>query len=181
MENSLLNAFFSSGNQMESVLGIGKIFVLLGHSITLGLILSTITYLTTMNTFKTSIGDKEKIKKLRPQTLLGSSNILFLCVGLTGIMILVNNNLARALAIGATMSLMRFRIKLGQKNLSSNFLFGIIAGVACGIHALKVAWCLTILNIFMQGTLFFFIGQLNKSSGTKSNIRDNEMEEFTVS
>ncbi|MBF0365490.1 MAG: hypothetical protein HQK50_07955 [Oligoflexia bacterium] len=77
------------------------------------------------------------------QLLMGASNILFLCVGITGIMILVNNNLARAFAIGAALTITRFRVKIGKKNLASNLLFGIIVGVANGLGEIKLGWMMT--------------------------------------
>ena len=99
---------------------------------------------------------KKKIK-LKMDAFLASTNILFLCVGLTGVMVLVNNNLARALAIGATLGLVRFRVSLGTKLIGSNMLFGIIAGIACGLGELTVAWSITIVYVILQSVLYVVI------------------------
>ena len=76
--------------------------------------------------------------------VLGSANVLFLCFGMTGIMILVNNNLARAFAIGAAIAVIRFRIKFDGKGLGSSLFFGVLVGMACGVG--QVLTTLTNIN-----------------------------------
>ncbi len=75
--------------------------------------------------------------------ILGAANQLFLTVGLTGILILVNNNIVRAFAIYAAIALVRFRVTLDAKNINAAFFFSVIAGIACGLHELYVAWIMT--------------------------------------
>lgn len=78
-----------------------------------------------------------------PELILGSANVLFLCFGMTGIMILVNNNLARAFAIGAAIAVVRFRIKFDSQGLASTLFFGVLVGMACGVGQLLTATIIT--------------------------------------
>ncbi|MFN8370724.1 MAG: hypothetical protein U0T83_08905 [Bacteriovoracaceae bacterium] len=101
------------------------------------------------------------------QLIFGSANILYLTVGLTGIMLLVNNNLARAFAIGASLALVRFRVKLSQKAVDSNFLFGIIAGIACGLKEITLGWVITIVYILLQTSLYLIVKSAHKNEEIK--------------
>lgn len=148
----------------------------LGHSLALGFILFVITYITSAKGISPDkLGSKfikEKIKLLN-----GSANILFLCIGLTAIMILVNDNIARAFSIGAAIALVRFRIRLGQKTVGSNVLFGIIAGISCGLNQIPLAWMMTgiylvltvVLTLIVQGLQKGIVVELNSDSATRSN------------
>lgn len=88
---------------------------------------------------------------------LGASNLLFLCVGLAGLMLLVNDNLARAFAIAAAIALVRFRIKLDQKSINASLLFAILAGMACGLDAIELAWTSTGIYIVLFTLLIIFV------------------------
>ncbi len=88
---------------------------------------------------------------------LGASNLLFLCVGLTGLMLLVNDNLARAFAIAAAIALVRFRVKLDQKSINASLLFAILAGMACGLDAIELAWTSTGIYIALFALLLLFV------------------------
>lgn len=149
-------ALIIGGNDKENFVGLGffekiaqsgasgsqyslhELLLLVGHSILMGVILCLVTYYTNARSLKKE--GKEVSKKARWKFIMGITNILYLCVGLTAIMILVNNNLARAFSIGACIALIRFRVKLGDKRLTSNILFGIIAGIACGLNYLELGW-----------------------------------------
>jgi hypothetical protein len=135
------------------------LFYLFGNSLIIGLILTIISYMALLPriTVNETIDD-------RPKTLMGLMNILFLTVGLTGIMILVDNNLARALSIGAALGLTRFRIKLGSKNLGSNLLFSILAGVACGLNEVQLAWFTTGVYIIIQSLILLILRYINRDS-----------------
>ena len=91
------------------------------------------------------------------EIFLGASNLLFLCVGLTGIMLLVNNNLARAFAIAAALALTRFRIKLDQKSVNASLLFAILIGMACGLGEERLAWMATGIYIVLFMILFLVV------------------------
>ncbi len=60
-------------------------------------------------------------------------------------MILVNDSLARAFAIGAAIALVRFRIKVAGKFLSAALFYGVLAGMACGVSRVDLAWLLTVV------------------------------------
>ncbi len=109
-----------------------ELFILIGHSAAIGLVLCLITY------FTNRFSEKEK-----NTMILTTSNIMYLSTGLTAIMILVNNNLARAFSIGAAIALVRFRVNLGNKGATANILFAIIAGLACGLDEVRLAWIMT--------------------------------------
>lgn len=91
------------------------------------------------------------------QLFLGASNLLFLCVGLTGLMLLVNDNLARAFAIAAAIALVRFRVKLDQKSINASLLFAILAGMACGLSAIELAWTATGIYVVLFVLLLLFV------------------------
>ncbi len=94
------------------------------------------------------------------EIFLGAANLLFLCVGLTGIMLLVNNNLARAFAIAAALALTRFRIKLDQKSVNASLLFAILIGMACGLGEERLAWMATGIYIVLFVILFIVVRML---------------------
>jgi hypothetical protein len=66
-------------------------------------------------------------------------------------MILVNNNMVRAFAIGAAIALVRFRIKLDGKSANASLLFAILAGIACGLSELSLAWTLLATYVLLVG------------------------------
>jgi hypothetical protein len=129
------------------------LFFLFGHSLLIGITLVIISYVALLP--RLSVND-------RPKTIMTLMNILFLTVGLTGVMVLVNNNLARALSIGAALGLTRFRIKLGSKNLGSNLLFSILAGVACGLNEVLIAWFTTGVYVIIQLFIYFILRYLDQ-------------------
>lgn len=157
MGNSAIVKLIEHDQNEMSHFSIKEVSTLFGHSFFLGVILTFMTYVMLAK----MSGHLKKKKRLK--LILGASNILFICVGITALMILVNNNLARAFAIGAALSLVRFRVKMGQKSLSSNFLFGIIAGIACGLKMLNVAWMVTAAYVVIQCILMALIHYLKDS------------------
>lgn len=130
-----------------------KLIELLGHSLACALILCFITYILNSQSLAKS---HENYKKKKIKLVLGISNLLYLCTGLTGVMILVNNNLARAFSIGAAIALVRFKIKLGQKSADSNILFAIACGIACGLNELNMSWLLVALYCIISLPLAYF-------------------------
>jgi hypothetical protein len=106
---------------------------------------------------KTTAGNVQKL-------ILGSANTLFLCVGLTGVMLLINNNLIRAFAIVAAIALVRFRVPLTQRSLNSSLLFGILAGMACGVQELTLAWTITGIYIVLMIGVYLVIRLVSPKS-----------------
>jgi membrane-associated HD superfamily phosphohydrolase len=131
-----------------------QLFFLLGHSAAVGLILCLITYCS---------NNKSNMDKIKRQNLiLSTSNIMYLTTGLTTIMILVNNNLARAFSIGAAIALVRFRVKLGDKGAAANILFAIIAGISCGLDEVRLAWIITGFYGAISFTTYSLLRNFNK-------------------
>lgn len=96
--------------------------------------------------------EQEEIPKVSyAELLLGSANVLFLCFGMTGIMILVNNNLARAFAIGAAIAVVRFRIKFNSQG--SMLFFGVLVGMACGVGQIATAVGVTVAYAILQAVV----------------------------
>ena len=165
-------------------------FILLLHSIALGLILVVATFYEVkylseypiksrleLDTDDEDEEDKEsgknspeKVSHKGKKTsnnleiFLGSSNLLFLCVGLTGVMLLVNNSLARAFAIAAALSLTRFRIKLDQKSINASLLFAILAGMACGLAQVRLAWMATGIYLALLIAILIMVNLLKPKS-----------------
>ncbi len=99
-----------------------------------------------------------------PELILGSANVLFLCFGMTGIMILVNNNLARAFAIGAAVAMVRFRIKFDAQGLGSTLFFGVLVGMACGVGQPLTAFVITVAYGILQMIVIFLMNVSDKKN-----------------
>ena len=162
-------------------------FLLLLHSIALGLILVVATFYEVKYLSEYPIKSRVELdmddedeesgknspEKVNPkgkktsnnlEIFLGSSNLLFLCVGLTGVMLLVNNSLARAFAIAAALSLTRFRIKLDQKSINASLLFAILAGMACGLAQVRLAWMATGIYLALLIAILIMVNLLKPKS-----------------
>jgi hypothetical protein len=90
---------------------------------------------------KTDSGKRKK----EADFITSSANVLFLCVGMTAVMILVNDNIARAFAIGAAVALVRFRIKMAGKFLGAALFYAVLVGMACGVSRVDLAWAVTLV------------------------------------
>jgi len=90
------------------------------------------------------------------QLILTSANVLFLSMGMCGIMLLVSNNLARAFAIGAAISLIRFRVKISKNSLAMSLFFGVLVGMATGVQQVRVAYGIAVIFSAIQLFLVFF-------------------------
>lgn len=113
--------------------------------------------------------ESEEIPKVSyAELLLGSANVLFLCFGMTGIMILVNNNLARAFAIGAAIAVVRFRIKFNSQG--SMLFFGVLVGMACGVGQIETAVGITVAYGILQGVVIVLMTMASKSEINKKQI-----------
>ncbi|MEQ1878490.1 MAG: hypothetical protein ABL958_17750, partial [Bdellovibrionia bacterium] len=126
------------------------IMKIVGHSVLLGIVLMMISIITTLRT-----GAKTKKSELMTPVdiLYNSSNVLYFCVGMTTVMLLVNNSLARAFAIGAAIALVRFRINMDTKNFAMCLFYGVIIGMACGVEQIELAYGLTAVFAVLQITM----------------------------
>lgn len=150
---AVLGSALSDGHAGEP-LAHRTILFLLANSMLLGLVLALVTFFAG-KLLDRKVGESRagSIKRDRA-ALFGTSNLLFLCVGLTGTMILVNSNMVRAFAIAAAIALVRFRIKLDGKSANASLLFGILAGVACGLNEIAFGWTLMGTYLVLMGILF---------------------------
>ncbi len=82
-----------------------------------------------------------------------SAHVLFMCIAICCLIIVVDNNLARAFTLGAAIALIRFKTKLGEKTSSTALLFGILCGMSAGIAMSDIGWLLAILYGIVQFAL----------------------------
>lgn len=123
----------------------------LGHSVAIGVLLMAVTLLTAWPIAKEDTGaDRTSLADLT----LEAGNLIFLCAGITGVMVLVNNDIARAFAIGAAIALVRFRVRM-EKATASGYFFALIAGMACGVDSLEIGWALAVVYSILKILVYF--------------------------
>jgi hypothetical protein len=131
---------------------------LMVHAIGSGMLLMLVTAIGTTWSAKrlSSSKDDDEEDGSLAEVILSSGNVMFLSFGMAGVMLLVNNNLARAFAIGAAIALVRFRIKVSSKTLSMALFYGVLAGMACGVDRVHLAWGIAatfgLLELLLLGT-----------------------------
>jgi hypothetical protein len=109
----------------------------LGHSALIGGLLMLLLVWTAQ------VSKKDSSKPMgSAEILLNASNVLFLSFGMTGVMLLVNNNLARAFAIGAAIALVRFRVKFDSKSVGMSLFYALLTGMACGVGEVTTAYAI---------------------------------------
>lgn len=146
---------FSRGLEDSSIdMNFVGMFFLFGNSILAGLLLAASTHYITSKLASNDTGADG-------DTLLGTFNILFLCVGMTGVMILVNNNFIRVFAIVAAFALFRFRVSLGEKGIRASLLFGVMAGMAMGLNEILLGWILVFVYHILLMIMFVAHRTLN--------------------
>ncbi|OFZ20701.1 MAG: hypothetical protein A2X94_08575 [Bdellovibrionales bacterium GWB1_55_8] len=124
-----------------------EMLLLFGHAFVIGSILSLLTWRTNSNAARSA--DTKS-----PQELVaGAFSVLFISVGMAALMILVNNSLARAFAVGAAIALVRFRVKFEGKLLPMGLFYGVLAGMACGVGRVDLAWIVALLFGAILGIL----------------------------
>ena len=119
--SAILESLMNNSDPAAQSMELSQILFALGSSIVLGMLLLGSTYFASRR-LKTSMLLGKKANDPRQQ-LLSSANQLFLCVGLTGTMLLMNENIIRAFAIIAALTLVRFRVRLDGSGISSSLLF----------------------------------------------------------
>lgn len=123
----------------------------LGNSAVLGMLLMAITVWVTLATTTT----KESTEKplTTADLITNSANVLFICFGMTGMLLLVNNNIARAFAIAATIALVRFKIKVDSKIMSMSMFYAVLTGMACGVGHSFIGYVLVLFFGLLQFTV----------------------------
>ena len=159
----------------DLTIDIQQIFLRVGHAFSLGVLLMLATYLISIQHRRSRPSKPgQTTVQLTTLSLLGLSNLLFLCLGLTGIMLLINNNIVRAFSIVAAIALVRFRIKVDQNNLNASYLFAVLAGMASGLGEVHIAWILTavycLILIGLTAALNLISRMAKESSSTLSLV-----------
>lgn len=143
--------------------------VLFANAILIGVFLMLLTIWVNLEIDRTGDGapsEDGKAKKPDSDFMLTSANVLFMCIGMTAVMILVNNNLARAFAIGAAIALVRFRIKVEGKFLGMALFYGVLTGMACGVNRIDVAWSVAVTFAALKLLILFGRRQWRKRPST---------------
>ena len=104
-------------------------------------------------------------------SILNASNVLYMCLGMTGIMVLVSDSIARAFAIGAAIAIVRFRIKVDSKSFGMCLFYGVLAGMACGVDHVPLAYAMAIIFSLLQVCIFslaYLVGKKSEVTPTKA-------------
>ena len=157
MGQNLISRALSSTENIIIGYSLSELIIILFHSFAIGASLCVVTYFTSRSLLKDAKGPSEE----KIELILGTVNIMYLCTGMTSVMILVNNNLARAFAIGAAIALIRFRIKLARNMSNSNVLFSIVCGIACGLNEVGLAWLSTGAYFLITILLWIITGSIH--------------------
>jgi len=158
MGQNLISRSLASTQNVIIGYSLNDLLFIMANSFIIATLLCLITYLTSRNLLKDPKGPSEE----KIELILGTVNILYLCTGMTSVMILVNNNLARAFAIGAAIALIRFRVKLSKNMSNSNVLFSIVCGIACGLNEINLAWLSTGSYFLITILLWVITGSINR-------------------
>lgn len=103
---------------------------------------------------------------LKPSdVVINSANVLFICFGMTGMMLIVNNNIARAFAIAAAIALVRFKIKVNSKVTSMGMFYGVLVGMACGVGHSFIGYALVLFFGVLQLFVVYAIRFTRKRFG----------------
>jgi len=156
MFHGFINGATVTGKTQQAIeaLPLEMIVRIMFHSVAMGILLAVVTFMAVRSIYgKQNVNTPAELFQL----LIGSSNLLFLCVGMTGITLLINNNIVRAFAIIAALALVRFRVKLDQKNINASILFSVLAGTACGLQEVPIAWVMIGFYIILLGALIILL------------------------
>lgn len=161
------NALLSLSSQAEPF-PMETVVALLGHSLVIGTLLMVLATWIQLS----SVGGKKKDAPLSPSdrfqsAVLQAANVLFVCFGVTGVMILVNNDLARAFAIAAAIAMIRFRVKMNEGAAAALF-FAVVIGMACGVGQLPIAWGVGLVFIVIQSGLLLGLRLVKRESRGES-------------
>lgn len=150
----------------------------LANSAALGMVLLCLTVWASHTTPSDRL-EPDQPKPTPSDIIINSSNVLFICFGMTGMLLLVNNNIARAFAIAAAIALVRFKIKVDSKIMSMSLFYAVLTGMACGVGYSFIGY---ILVIFF-GVLQFIVLSAVKAAHAKSlknQLTQPEGEQLTL-
>ncbi len=75
--------------------------------------------------------------------LVSASNLLIICVGVSGMILLIQQSLVRAVVLFAAIAVVRFRVRVSEKSLGAAFFFAVIAGMSSGLGEFNLTWIFT--------------------------------------
>jgi hypothetical protein len=145
---NLISAAHHAGLPLDEQISYGRAVILLGHSATIGAVLAITTACVTL-----ALKAKSSKSQQPSDLIMASANVMFLAFGMTGVMMVVNNNIARAFAIGAAMALIRFRIKVDTKTVNMGLFYGVLTGMAVGIDQVPIAYAISFFFAIVQSIL----------------------------
>jgi hypothetical protein len=119
-------------------------------SLVLGALLMLVTIVSGLVTVRMTPPPQDEPPMQPHELILSAANVMFLCFGVTAVMILVNNDLARAFAIGAAIALVRFKIKMTDGS-SPGLFFAVVIGMACGVDQVPMGWAMGLVFVVLQG------------------------------
>lgn len=117
------------------------------NAILAGLIIALAAFiLDTVLTKISSEPDADSVSRL-----VSASNLLIICVGVSGMILLIQQSLVRAVVLFAAIAVVRFRVRVSEKSLGAAFFFAVIAGMSSGLGEFNLTWIFT--GIFVVITL----------------------------
>ena len=128
----------------------------MAFSLALGVLLMAVSIISGRVTAKTCPPAPGENPVHPRELILNAANVMYLCLGVTAVMILVNNDLARAFAIGAAIALVRFRIKMSEGSGGALF-FAVIIGMACGVDQSLLGWAMGLIYTILQGLVLLAV------------------------
>lgn len=144
----------------------------LGHASFLGVLLMILTAWVSKNC--ADIGTESKSSP--SERIFSAANVLYLCFGMAGMMLLVNNNIARAFAIAAAIALVRFRIKVNSKILSMSLFYGVLTGMACGVGYVFIGYILVAFFGILQLVVLASARVAEQKELKKKNFEKSKMK-----
>lgn len=145
-----------------------EIAEIMGNAALLGLVLTVSTYFLRRYIDRSAESPKDTLE-FQLKEIVGAHNLLFISVGLCGIMLLISNSLLRAFAIIAALAIVRFRVKLDNKSLGSAMLFAILSGMACGAREPGIAYVTVGIFLTLAGLLALMVKIVRSRISLKAN------------
>jgi hypothetical protein len=150
----------------------------MGHSALLGAALMLITvwasYQTVAPAASTAVVPGEEPDS-PAELVLSSANVMFICFGMTAVMQLVNNNLARAFTIGAAIALIRFKIKMNSKAVNMGLFYGSVVGMACGVDQAVLGYVAVAFFGVMQLTVLITAKGVEKATSKRTAVTRSQL------
>lgn len=120
-----------------------EIVSVIAHTVAAGVVIGSFAYVLDYVLSKKSNNTEQD----PVQRLINACNLLLVCVGVGGMMLLIEQSLIRAVVLFAAIAVVRFRVRVSEKSLGSSFFFAVIAGMAGGLGEFNLTWLFTSLFV----------------------------------